>query len=51
MLAPWKTWALGGRKDLIDYLASKGFDGDYAVTKDYSLDENLWHLSVEGGDK
>lgn len=49
VLAPWKTWDFGGRLDLINYLKSKGFDGDYAVERDYSLDENLWHLSVEGG--
>lgn len=49
VLAPWKTWEFSGRQDLIDYLQSKGFDDDYEVTKDYSLDENLWHLSVEGG--
>lgn len=49
VLAPWKTWQFSGRADLINYLESKGFDDDYQVTKDYSLDENLWHLSVEGG--
>lgn len=49
VLAPWKTWEFEGRRDLIDYLVGKGIDGDYEVTKDYSLDENLWHLSVEGG--
>jgi len=49
VLAPWKVWDYGGRSDLINYLESKGLDGDYEVQKDYSLDENLWHLSVEGG--
>jgi argininosuccinate synthase len=49
VLAPWKTWQFEGRQDLVDYLQSKGIEGDYATTKDYSLDENLWHLSVEGG--
>jgi argininosuccinate synthase len=50
VLAPWKVWDLSGRRDLIAFLQSKGFDDDYAVTKDFSFDENLWHLSVEGGD-
>lgn len=50
VLAPWKVWDFEGRQDLVDYLNSTGIEGDYAVTKDYSLDENLWHLSVEGGD-
>lgn len=49
VLAPWKTWTFEGRKDLIDYLKSKGFDDEYSVEKKFSLDENLWHLSVEGG--
>jgi argininosuccinate synthase len=49
VLAPWKTWEFGGRTDLINYLRSRGCTDDYAVQKDYSLDENLWHISVEGG--
>jgi len=49
IVAPWKLWNFTGRSDLIRYLQDKGFDDDYAVAKDYSLDENLWHLSVEGG--
>ncbi len=35
--------------DLVNYLREKGFEGNYAVQKDFSLDENLWHISVEGG--
>lgn len=49
VLAPWKTWEFAGRQDLVDYLKGKGIDGDYESTKEFSLDENLWHLSVEGG--
>lgn len=49
VLAPWKVWELGGREDMIHYLKSRGFDDDYEVTKAYSFDENLYHLSVEGG--
>ncbi len=49
ILAPWKTWDFGGRVDLVNYLAGKGFKDNYSVQKEYSLDENLWHLSVEGG--
>ena len=49
ILAPWKTWDFGGRVDLVNYLAGKGFKDNYAIQKDFSLDENLWHLSVEGG--
>lgn len=49
VLAPWKTWDLTGRADLIEYLQAHGYDDHYEVEKDYSMDENLWHLSVEGG--
>jgi argininosuccinate synthase len=49
ILAPWKSWEFGGRVDLVNYLAKCGYQDNYAVQKDFSLDENLWHLSVEGG--
>lgn len=49
VLAPWKTWSFAGRQDLVEYLQSKGCDDDFEVVKTYSLDENLWHLSIEGG--
>jgi len=49
VLAPWKVWDLAGRRDLIGFLKSKGFDLGFEAAKDFSLDENLWHLSVEGG--
>ncbi len=49
VLAPWKVWDFRGRRDLIAFLKSKGAPFDFAVEKTYSLDENLWHLSVEGG--
>lgn len=49
VLAPWKTWSFEGRKNLIDYLTHKGLGDGFDVAKDFSIDENLWHLSVEGG--
>ena len=49
-IAPWKEWSFTGRKDLIDYLASRGHAMDFPEQKTYSLDENLWHLSIEGGE-
>ena len=50
VLAPWKVWSFEGREDLVNYLKAKNIPGDYEVTKVFSMDENLWHLSVEGGD-
>ncbi|MFQ5423409.1 MAG: argininosuccinate synthase [Phycisphaerae bacterium] len=49
VLAPWKTWSFAGRRDLVKYLQSKGCNDDFEVVKTFSLDENLWHLSIEGG--
>ncbi len=49
VVAPWKIWDLSGRKDLIDYIRAHGIEDDFELTKTYSMDENLWHLSVEGG--
>ncbi len=49
VLAPWKTWSYTGRQDLVDYLCEKGSTDAFEVNKTYSLDENFWHLSVEGG--
>ncbi len=50
VLAPWKCWELTGRKDMIEYLRDAGVADEFALSKDYSLDENLWHLSVEGSE-
>ncbi|MCB9853885.1 MAG: argininosuccinate synthase [Phycisphaerales bacterium] len=49
VLAPWKVWSLKGREDLVNYLKQRGCTDSFEVTKTYSLDENLWHLSIEGG--
>lgn len=49
VIAPWKTWELRGRTDLLDFLAARGHATPFERTKAWSLDENLWHLSIEGG--
>jgi len=49
ILAPWKVWDLGGRSDLINYLRERGIKDEFDLTREFSLDENLWHLSIEGG--
>ena len=49
IVAPWKSWDFRGRIDLVDYLESIGAPVKFEATKELSLDENLWHLSVEGG--
>ncbi len=49
VLAPWKEWDFAGRRDLLAYVVRHGADEGFEPTKDFSLDENLWHLSIEGG--
>lgn len=49
IIAPWRTWTLKSREDCIDYALAH--DIPLSVTKEniYSRDENLWHISHEGG--
>ena len=49
VIAPWKTWSFSGRADLANYLEQQGYDFEFEINKTYSLDENLWHTSIEGG--
>jgi argininosuccinate synthase len=49
VLAPWKVWDFNGRADLVNFLKRKGIDGQFEIMKEFSLDENFWHLSIEGG--
>lgn len=48
--APWREWTLKSREDCISY--AKEHNIPIPVTKKdiYSRDENLWHISHEGGE-
>ncbi|MDA9951282.1 argininosuccinate synthase [Oligoflexaceae bacterium] len=48
LIAPWKLWDFKGREDLIQYISDKGYDFDFP-NKTFSIDENLFHVSYEGG--
>lgn len=50
IIAPWREWDITSREDAIDY--AQRFDIKITVTKEkiYSRDQNLWHISHEGGD-
>lgn len=51
IIAPWKEWTFKGRRDLVNYLSSKGHDFEnQAEAKKYSEDINLFHRSCEGGE-
>lgn len=49
LIAPWKIWDYKGRKDLMAYIKSQGFDYKGEVNPRYSVDANLLHNSSEGG--
>ena len=49
VIAPWREWTLHSREDEIDYAASHGIPVPVTKEKPYSIDQNLWHRSVEAG--
>lgn len=50
VLAPWRFWDIKGRSEEEAYAASHGIKLDLTKEEDYSMDENIWHLSHEGLD-
>ncbi len=50
IIAPWRIWDIASREDAIDYAESKGISVPVTKAKIYSRDQNLWHISHEGGD-
>jgi argininosuccinate synthase len=49
VIAPWREWDFKSREDLIDYAAGKCIPIEQTKAKIYSRDQNLWHISHEGG--
>ena len=53
LIAPWRDESFRstfpGRKEMIDYCASKGVPVEASLTKPYSMDRNLLHISYEAG--
>jgi argininosuccinate synthase len=49
IIAPWREWHIRSREDAIDYAAAHNVPVEATKKKIYSMDENLWHLSHEGG--
>ena len=49
VIAPWREWSIKSREDALDY--ARQHHVPVPVTKKdlYSRDQNLWHLSHEGG--
>ncbi|HEV8231417.1 MAG TPA: argininosuccinate synthase [Thermoanaerobaculia bacterium] len=49
IIAPWREWTLKSREDEIAYAAKNGIPVPVSAAKPYSIDQNLWHTSYEGG--
>lgn len=50
IIAPWREWTIRSREDALRYARERGISVEGTDTaKLYSRDENLWHLSHEGG--
>ncbi len=49
VIVPWRLWDLNSRESLLAYLAERGVPCSASLTKIYSRDRNLWHVSHEGG--
>ncbi|MDR3072567.1 MAG: argininosuccinate synthase, partial [Clostridiales Family XIII bacterium] len=49
ILAPWRIWDLRSREDLIDYAETHKIPIEQTKAKIYSRDQNIWHISHEGG--
>lgn len=50
VVAPWREWDISSREDAFGYARARGISLDGVdEEKLYSRDENLWHMSHEGG--
>ena len=49
VIAPWRVWDIRSREDAIAYAKARKIPIAATVEKIYSRDENLFHLSHEGG--
>ena len=49
IIAPWRIWDLKSREECIEYAKAHNIPINQTVEKIYSRDENIWHISHEGG--
>lgn len=49
IIAPWRMWDLKSREDCIDYAEKHNIPIAQTKKKLYSRDQNIWHISHEGG--
>lgn len=50
VIAPWREWTLRSREDCIRYAEERGVPLAIKEKGIYSHDDNIWHLSSEGGE-
>ena len=50
VIAPWRIWDIKSREDAIDYAHEHTIEVVATKKKIYSVDDNLFHVSTEGGD-
>lgn len=49
VIAPWREWSIRGRTEAMAYAAEHGIPVPTTKSSPYSRDQNLWHISHEGG--
>ena len=49
VISPWREWTIRSREDAIEYARKHNIPVAASVEKIYSRDQNIWHLSHEGG--
>ena len=49
VIAPWREWSIRGRIEAIQYAEAHGIAVPVTRESPYSRDQNLWHISHEGG--
>jgi len=49
IIAPWRDWELKSRTQEIEYAKANNIPVPVTISKPYSSDRNLWHISYEGG--
>jgi argininosuccinate synthase len=49
IIAPWRTWDLNSRQKLVEFAQERNIPVPVTKKNPYSCDENLLHISYEGG--
>ncbi len=49
VIAPWREWSISSREDALEYARQHRIPVPVTKKDLYSRDENIWHLSHEGG--